>query len=99
SLDIYTLSLHDALPIYTSTAAFTQIGLDGQQINLTKLNSTTDMSRRALRDDMPGIILRTTVRAITRGVTQKQLNDVNPLAGLAVDRKSTRLNSSHVKIS
>jgi hypothetical protein len=68
----------------TSTAAFSQIGLDGQQINLTKLNSTTDMSRRALRDDMPGIILRTTVRAITRGVAQKQLNDVNPLAGLAV---------------
>jgi len=68
----------------TTTAAFTQIGLDGQQINLTKLNSTTDMSRRALRDDMPGIILRTTVRAITRGVAQKQLNDVNPLAGLAV---------------
>jgi hypothetical protein len=33
---------------------------------------------------MPGIILRTTVRAITRGVAQKQLNDVNPLAGLAV---------------
>jgi len=68
----------------TTTAAFTQIGLDGQQINLTKLNSTTDMSRRAMRDDMPGIILRTTVRAITRGVAQKQLNDVNPLAGLAV---------------
>lgn len=68
----------------TTTAAFAQIGLDGQQINLTKLNSTTDMSRRALRDDMPGIILRTTVRAITRGVAQKQLNDVNPLAGLAV---------------
>ncbi|WP_122667353.1 COG3014 family protein [Pseudomonas viridiflava] len=68
----------------TTTAAFTQIGLDGQQINLTKLNSTTDMSRRALRDDMPGIILRTTVRAITRGVAQKQINDVNPLAGLAV---------------
>jgi hypothetical protein len=68
----------------TTTAAFSQVGLDGQQINLTKLNSTTDMSRRALRDDMPGIILRTTVRAITRGVAQKQINDVNPLAGLAV---------------
>jgi hypothetical protein len=68
----------------TTTAAFNQIGLDGQQINLTKLNSTTDMSRRALRDDMPGIILRTTVRAVTRGVAQKQLNDVNPLAGLAL---------------
>lgn len=68
----------------TSTPAFNQIGLDGQQVNLTMLNSTTAMSRRALRDDMPGIIVRTTVRAISRGVAQKQLNDVNPLAGLAV---------------
>jgi hypothetical protein len=42
------------------------------------------MSRRALRDDLPGIILRTSVRAITRGVTQDQLNKTNPLAGLAV---------------
>ncbi|MCO8167056.1 hypothetical protein NJC40_04590 [Pseudomonas sp. 21LCFQ02] len=68
----------------TSTASFNQVTLDGKAVNLTLLNSTTDMSRRALRDDMPGIILRTTVRAITRGVAQKQLNDVNPLAGLAV---------------
>lgn len=68
----------------TTTPAFNQITLDGKPLNLTLLNSTTDMSRRALRDDMPGIILRTTVRAITRGVAQKQLNDVNPLAGLAV---------------
>ena len=68
----------------TSTATFGQIGVDGKQQNLTALNSTTAMSRRALRDDMPGIILRTTVRAVTRGVAQKQLNDVNPLAGLAV---------------
>ncbi|KAF0862250.1 COG3014 family protein [Pseudomonas sp. LD120] len=68
----------------TSTQTFTQIGIDGQQQNLTLLNSTTAMSRRALRDDMPGIILRTSVRAITRGITQKNLNEVNPLAGLAV---------------
>ncbi|MCK9797494.1 hypothetical protein M1B34_07015 [Pseudomonas sp. MAFF 302030] len=68
----------------TSTQAFTQIVVDEQQQDLTQLNSTTAMSRRALRDDMPGIILRTTVRAVTRGVAQKQLNDVNPLAGLAV---------------
>ncbi|MFB4248524.1 COG3014 family protein [Pseudomonas idahonensis] len=68
----------------TSTQTFTQIGIDGQQQNLTLLNSTTAMSRRALRDDMPGIILRTTVRAVTRGVAQKNLNEVNPLAGLAV---------------
>ena len=68
----------------TSTPIVNQITLDGQPLNLTLLNSTTDMSRRALRDDMPGIIVRTTLRAITRGVAQKQLNDVNPLAGLAV---------------
>ena len=48
----------------TSTQAFGQIGVDGKQQNLTALNSTTAMSRRALRDDMPGIILRTTVRAV-----------------------------------
>jgi hypothetical protein len=68
----------------TSTPFFNQIGLDGQQVDLTMLNSTTAMSRRALRDDMPGIIVRTTVRAVTRGVAQKKLNEVNPLAGLAV---------------
>lgn len=67
-----------------STAHVGQILLDDRSIGLTALNSTSAMSRRALRDDMPGIILRTSVRAITRGVAQKQINDVNPLAGLAV---------------
>ena len=75
----------------TSTAAFAQIGVDGQQLNLTQLNSTTAMSRRALRDDMPGIIVRTTVRAVTRGVAQKQINETNPLAGLAVGLTSAVL--------
>ena len=68
----------------TSTATFAQIGVDGQQRNLTALNSTTAMSRRALRDDMPGIILRTTVRAVSRGVAQNNLNKTNPMAGLVL---------------
>jgi len=68
----------------TSTVTYAQIGVDGQQQNLTLLNSTTAMSRRALRDDMPGIILRTTVRAVTRAVAQKKINETNPLAGLAL---------------
>ncbi len=68
----------------TSTTHFSEIFLNDKALGLTALNSTSAMSRRALRDDMPGIILRTTVRAITRGVAQKQLNDANPLAGLAV---------------
>ncbi|CAK9892240.1 MULTISPECIES: COG3014 family protein [Pseudomonas] len=72
-----------------STAHFSEIYLNDRALKLTALNSTTAMSRRALRDDMPGIILRTSVRAITRGVAQKQLNDANPLAGLAVGIAST----------
>ncbi|MEK0361781.1 COG3014 family protein [Pseudomonas sp. CBC3] len=61
------------------------VRLDDQELTLAQLNSIDAMSRRALRDDMPGIILRTSVRAISRSVMQKQLNDnVSPLAGLAV---------------
>ncbi|WP_417695326.1 COG3014 family protein [Pseudomonas sp.] len=81
----------------TSTATFTQIGVDGRQLDLTQLNSTTAMSRRALRDDMPGIILRTTVRAITRGVAQKQINETNPLAGLAVGLTSAVLEGADTR--
>ncbi|MCP1416432.1 hypothetical protein J3D47_000675 [Pseudomonas laurylsulfativorans] len=81
----------------TSTAALTQIGVDGQQLNLTQLNSTTAMSRRALRDDMPGIIVRTTVRAVSRGVMQKQLNETNPLAGLAVGITSAVLEGADTR--
>ena len=81
----------------TSTALFAQIGVDGQQLNLTQLNSTTAMSRRALRDDMPGIIVRTTVRAVTRGVAQKKINQTNPLAGLAVGITSAVLEGADTR--
>ena len=73
----------------TSTAPLTQIGVDGQQLTLTQLNSITTMSRRALRDDMPGIIVRTTVRAATRGVAQEKIKQVSQLAGIAVGFTST----------
>lgn len=81
----------------TSTATFAQIGVDGKQVDLTALNSTTAMSRRALRDDMPGIIVRTTVRAITKGVAQKQINETNPLAGLAVGISSAVLEGADTR--
>ncbi|MBD9620087.1 hypothetical protein IB251_23260 [Pseudomonas sp. PDM07] len=66
-------------------------------MNLTQLNSTTAMSRRALRDDMPGIILRTTVRAVTKGVAQKKINESNPLAGLAVGISSAVLEGADTR--
>ncbi|MGP0016138.1 COG3014 family protein [Pseudomonas sp.] len=80
-----------------STASFAQIGVDGQPQNLTLLNSTTAMSRRALRDDMPGIILRTSVRAISRGAAQAKLNKTNPLAGLAVGITSAVLEGADTR--
>lgn len=67
-----------------STAHFSELQLNDKALGLTALNSTSAMSRRALRDDMPGIILRTSVRAITRGVAQKKMNEVNPMAGLVM---------------
>ncbi|VVQ09162.1 hypothetical protein PS918_05049 [Pseudomonas fluorescens] len=81
----------------TSTAVLAQICVDGQPRDLTPLNSTTAMSRRALRDDMPGIIVRTTVRAVTRGVAQKQINETNPLAGLAVGITSAVLEGADTR--
>ncbi|CAM3814088.1 hypothetical protein CCOS865_05433 [Pseudomonas reidholzensis] len=66
----------------TSTAHFSELYLNDKALSLTALNSTSAMSRRALRDDMPGIILRTSVRAVSRGVAQKKMNEVNPLAAL-----------------
>ncbi|MGE7990820.1 COG3014 family protein [Pseudomonas sp. NPDC089554] len=68
----------------TSTVRFSEVQLNDKALALTPLNSTSAMSRRALRDDMPGIILRTSVRAITRGVAQKKMNEVNPMAGLVM---------------
>ncbi|MHC5789853.1 hypothetical protein ACYT86_27975, partial [Pseudomonas idahonensis] len=55
-----------------STSALNQISVDGRKQKLTALNSVSAMSRRALRDDMPGIILRTTYRAQSYASFQAQ---------------------------
>jgi hypothetical protein len=48
--------------------------LDGNaRLGLSSITSLDIMAKRALRDDMPGIILRTTIRAITKGVAQDQM--------------------------
>lgn len=47
----------------TSTPPVDFITVDGKKQKLTLLNSFGDMSRRTLRDDMPGIIQRTLHRA------------------------------------
>lgn len=42
------------------------------------------MARRSLRDDMPGIILRTAIRAIAKGAAQRELSDRGGLLGAVV---------------
>lgn len=61
-----------------------QLSVDGRGISLYPVTSVDAMARRALRDDMPGIVLRGTIRAITKTVAQKEVSDRNPIAGLLV---------------
>jgi hypothetical protein len=62
----------------TSTPAFNQVAIDGRQKKLIAVNSITDMSLRTLRDDMPGIIQRTTYRAFLAADVQATDNRRDP---------------------
>src|SRR5690606_41665144 len=79
--EIFTLSLHDALPIFRrTTSSLRPGGIWSDSISVTKpcwYSLCTSASRVAV----------------------ESARDAVEPAGVAVDRKSTRLNSSHVKIS
>src|SRR5690606_41186270 len=81
---IYTLSLHDALPISARSAA---AGLAGPHCRLPGRRQQA-MNRRS------AIVLVTTSFPISGDGSEAAGSFVSDL-----DRKSTRLNSSHVKIS
>src|SRR5205085_5766920 len=78
--DIYTLSLHDALPIFGYS-------------RITKLGSDLPSCWRRTYDAIgPAGLLFCTVAVILRIVSATP-------TGWQIDRKSTRLNSSHSQIS
>src|SRR5256886_7998013 len=90
--EIYTLPLHDALPIWALAAGvpmgrFARAALPGQAVafgtssSLAALPALIDGAERVLRlpPAVAGFVL--------------------PLAASTLDRKSTRLNSSHSQIS
>src|SRR5690606_39634804 len=93
------LSLHDALPI--SQAGYQVIWLGQKSWNGVAILSKTEI--KPLREDLPGADDLFThsryIEAFTGGVVIGciYLPNGNPYPG--PDRKSTRLNSSHVKIS
>lgn len=61
---------------------------DGQSLTVAPITSIDLMARRALKDDMPGIMLRAAIRSTTKAVAQYQLQHQsqkqnNALIGLA----------------
>jgi hypothetical protein len=57
--------------------------IDGKDLPLAAITSLDTMSKRALRDDMPGIIVRGIVRAAAKAMSQKALMDQGGYASLA----------------
>src|SRR2546427_4964653 len=79
--EIYTLSLHDALPICQALRLF-GIGVEAQR--------TLELGER--RSSLVDVRERLAELGVREGV-------VGMLREVALDRKSTRLNSSHSQIS
>src|SRR5690606_41128700 len=88
---IYTLSLHDALPIlnHPDISALKRAIESNEQRNVTLLKPNTT---KQLSDFNVLILYQPTADF-------KRVFDSNKSVGINTDRKSTRLNSSHVKIS
>src|SRR5699024_12387412 len=91
---IYTLSLHDALPIYTTQGDIV-IALDAENAPKTVENFLTYVKDgfydgTVFHRVIDGFMIQG--GGFEPGLKQKQAN-------APIDRKSTRLNSSHVSIS
>src|SRR3712207_8798084 len=80
--EIYTLSLHDALPILIDA-------LDRDLVHVRAEQLAGEISRAARRQPVRGVDL----------LPADPLEDEDALRDVRVDRKSTRLNSSHANIS
>src|SRR5690606_39501183 len=91
TLDIYTTSLHDALPIYASIGA---LGFDEVKTpNMDRLvNSGATFTHAYNMGGWSGAICVASRAMIISGQHIWRAKEKE-------DRKSTRLNSSHVKIS
>src|SRR5690606_41764167 len=89
----YTLSLHDALPI-------SSLGELGRLIQALRDDVREDMQAINQRLDK---LVSADVYAVEKAAMAKDISDltktVEQLKAKQEDRKSTRLNSSHVKIS
>src|SRR5690606_41448745 len=95
---LYSLSLHDALPIFIARARGIRQGLETELSLAVDVMFPSSVLARVLHDFQavfPTVDLRLNIEAL--GAVAALVFDGR--ADLAIDRKSTRLNSSHVKIS
>src|SRR5690606_41464755 len=96
--DLYPLSLHDALPIYARPAV---VGGPGSQqwhhVRMLEGGRNLDLPLEPVRMHAGGRLRRQDLDDDPS--PQPQLFGQEDTAHPAADRKSTRLNSSHVKIS
>src|SRR5690606_39782772 len=90
--EIHTLSLHDALPIYSSPADIVHLSDD-----VVRKGSAKHTAYCASKAGLDSLTLSFAARLAPR----IKVNSIAPalLMFNEQDRKSTRLNSSHVKIS
>src|SRR5204863_8754740 len=89
--DIYPLSLHDALPIYATRSAWHVGAHDANQLACTDCHK--------LHTDRDPVQAKSTQPDVCFTCHKKQRADFQKASTHPVDRKSTRLNSSHVEIS
>jgi len=60
------------------------VNIADKPVSLARIVNIDAMARRTLRDDMPGIILRTAIRAVAKGAAQRELADRGGLVGALI---------------
>jgi len=70
---IRTVSISYPIIEPSKDAALSMLSVSGRDFKLEKVVDVNVMARRALRDEMPGMVLRGVTRAIVKGVVQEQL--------------------------
>src|SRR5690606_41645207 len=90
--ELHTLSLHDALPIFVNESdapAFVTCALANEEVSLNVQSFSTRVSNSSTAP----------VTVTCTAVVGDELATASYIPKSITDRKSTRLNSSHVKIS
>lgn len=68
----------------SSDPLLTKLAIAGQQLKLENVVDVNVMARRALKDEMPGMVFRGVTRAVVKGVMQDQLEKHGGLVGALV---------------